>query len=138
MATIKFEGLADYQKQLDQLGRAAPGICKYAVYDAAGMVCDAIKENCPESDDKRTQGDLKRGIGLSKFKNDEGFIYTKVVFAGYDRKGTPLDLIARALESGKSYKKKHAFIRPAVNKVKRAAEFAIELALNKKINEYMK
>ena len=138
MATIKFDGIADYQKQLDKLGRAAPGICKYAVYDAAGMVCDAIKDNCPESDDKRTQGDLKRSIGLTGFRNDEGFIYTKVVFSGYDRKGTPLDLIARVLESGKSTKKKHAFIRPAVSKVKKAAEFAIEKALNEKINQYMK
>ena len=138
MATFKFEGIDKYQKQLSELGRHTDGIIKYAVYDAAGMVCDAIKDNCPESGDKRTQGDLKRSIGLSDFKNDDGYIYTQVMFSGYDRKGTPLDLVARVLESGKSTKRKHAFIRPAVDKVKRAAEFAIEKALDEKIKQYMK
>ena len=138
MAKINFNGIDAYQKQLATLGRAASGICRYAIYDGAAIVCDAVKANTPVSTDKRTRGDLKASVSLTKMKNDNGYIYTQVIFPGYDRKGTPLDLIARRLESGSSKTKKTAFIRPAVNKVKKAVEFAIEKALNEKINQYMK
>ena len=133
MATIKFGGIEQYQKQLAQLGAGAEGICKYAVYEAAGIVADAIKANTPED-----TGDLKNSLALTHFKNDNGFIYTKVIFDGYDRKGVPNALKANAIESGTSRMPKRPFIRPAVNSVKKAAEFAIEMNLNKKLEEIMK
>ena len=135
MATIKFEGINEYAAKLSTLSKAYAGICRYACYDAAGIVCDAIKANCPVSDDKRTSGDLKNSIGLAKFKNKDGFIYTQVVFDGYDRKGTPMPLVARALESGRSGGAKHQFVRPAVNSVKDAAMAAIEKNLDQKLKQ---
>lgn len=133
MAKIEFKGIDDYSKQLAQLGANAEGVCKYAVYEAAGIVADAIKENTPED-----TGNLKNSIALTHFRNENGFIYTKVIFDGYDRKGTPNALKANAIESGTSRLPKKPFIRPAVNRVKKAAEFSIETALNRKLEEYMK
>ena len=132
MAKIDFRGIDEYAKQLAALGADAEGICKYAVYDAAGMVIEAIKANTPTD-----TGDLRQSAALTPFKNDKGFIYTQVVFDGYDSKGAPNALKANALESGTSTRAKQPFIRPAVNRVKSAAEFSIDMALNKKINEIM-
>ena len=133
MAKIEFKGIQEYADKLAKLGASAEGLCKYAVYDAAGMVADAIKENTPSK-----TGDLKDSIALTHFRNDGGFIYTKVVFDGYDRKGVPNALKANVIESGSSTHPKKPFIRPAVNRVKKAAEFSIETALNRKLEELMK
>lgn len=133
MAKIEFEGIKEYEDKLYELGAKAQGICKYAIYEAAGMVADAIRENTPAN-----TGDLENSIALTHFRNDNGFIYTKVVFDGYDRKGVPNQLKANVLESGRSNKHKHPFIRPALNRVKSAAQFSIETALNRKLEEIMK
>ena len=132
MATIEFKGIDEYADKLARLGGASKGICKFACYDAAGMVCDAIKANAPQD-----SGDLKDCISLARFSDDDGFIYTEVIFPGYDRRDVPNPLKAHVLEHGSSTRKKHPFIRPAVNRVKKAAEFSIDNKLNEKINEIM-
>lgn len=132
MATIEFKGMADYEKRLAALGPAAEGICKYAIYDAAGMVVEAIKQNTPVD-----TGDLKDSVGLSAMQNKDGYIYTKVTFNGYDRKGTPNAIKARVLESGSSTRQKHPFVRQAVNRVKAQAVESIAKNLNFKIEEIM-
>ena len=135
MAKIEFEGIDEYAKQLDALGAAAEKACKYAAYNAAGMVIDAIKSNCPAD-----TGDLRESMILTEFRNDDGFVYTKVDFAGYDEKGVPNRLKARVLESGRSDRPgyKHPFIRPAVNRVKGAAQIEIERSLDYFIKNIMK
>ena len=130
MAKIEFKGIEEYEKQLRELGAGAEGVCKYAIYEAAGIVADAIRANTPESEGG---GDLKNSIALTPMRNDNGFVNTKVVFAGEDRKGVSNAWKARWLESGRSKQPKHQFVRPAVNRVKRAAEFAIDKALNDKL-----
>ena len=132
MATIEFKGIDAYMKLLASLGPAAEGICKYAIYDAAGVVVEAIKQNTPVD-----TGDLKKSVGLANMQNKDGFIYTKVVFDGYDQKGTPNSIKARVLESGSSTRQKKPFIRPAVNRVKKQAEQLIETNLDIKLNEIM-
>lgn len=103
------KGLEKYQKRLAELGTAADGICKAAVYEGAAIIADAVKENTPVD-----TGDLRDSIGLSKMKNDNGYINTKLGFDGYDRKGVPNALKAAAIESGTSRLKKKPFVRPAV------------------------
>lgn len=136
MAKITMSGLDEYAKKIAQLGVRAEGVIKYAVYPGAAIVIEAIKANTPVS--YPDGGDLKNSTYLKTFVNKNGFIYTQVGWDGYDRKGVPNALKANALESGTSKMPKRLFVRPAVNKVKRAAEFAIEQALNQKINEIMK
>jgi len=133
MAKIEFEGLEEYRARIKDLGLDIDGICKYAVYDAAGMVIEAIKANTPAD-----SGDLRESAALYNFKNEDGFIHTGVYFPGYDSKGVPNAIKARVLESGNSTHKKQPFIRPAVNRVKNAAVAAIKNAFESKVQEYMK
>lgn len=135
MATIKFEGLEAYADKLRQLGADVEGSIKRAVYPAAGMVIEAIKGNTPVR--IPDGGDLRESLALTKYENEGGFVFTKVVFDGYDRNGVPNALKANVLESGSSTRRKHPFIRPAVNRVKRAAELMIETEFNKIIEEKM-
>ena len=133
MAKIEFPGFDIYVKQLRQLSDDIEGIIKYASYDAAGMVADAIKANTPVD-----SGDLRSSLALSPYRNDAGFINTKVMFDGYDHRGVPNAIKARVLESGNSTHRKHPFILPAVNRVKSSAIKSMEDQLDKKINELMK
>lgn len=132
MAKIEFPGIGEYQKLLASLGASAEGVCKYAVYDAAGVVIDAIKARTPVD-----SGDLRDSTSLTQFENKDGFIYTKVDWPGYDHKHTANRIKARVLESGSSTRQKHPFIRQAVNAVKARAISLIEFNLDKKINELM-
>ena len=138
MAKIEFQGFEEYRARLLDLGANIEGICKYASYDAADIVITAVKENCPvDTKSKSGGGDLRDSIKLYNFKNDKGYVHTGIYFDGYDRDGVPNPLEARVLESGSSTRPKHQFIRPAVNRVKKAAEFSIEAALNRKLDEIM-
>ena len=139
MAKITVPNLEKYEHQLAELGAHAEGVCKYAVYDAAAMVADSVKQNCPVG---KGAEHLRDSIVLIPFQNEDGYVYTKVDFVGYDEKGTPQRLKARVLESGRSGPKgitgKHAFVRKAVDKVKKAAEFSIEMNLEKQLKKYFK
>ena len=132
MATIKLEGLDEYVKKLTDLGANVEGSIKRAVYPAAGMVIEQIKNNTPVD-----SGDLKESMSLIRFENKDGYIYTQVNFDGYDRDGVPNSLKANVLESGDSTRQKHPFIRPAVNRCKRAAEFMIANEFEKICEEKM-
>lgn len=130
--TIELRGIEEYRKKILALGVNLDGICRYAIYPAADIVIDAIKANTPVN-----TGDLRKSAKLYKFQHKEGFVYTGVFFDGYDERGVPNPIKARVLESGSSTRKKHPFIRPAVNRVKKAAEFAMDKALNEKISQIM-
>ena len=135
MAYIKFDGLSKYNEQLEGLARSISGICKCAIYPAAGLVCDAIKNATPAD-----TGDLADSIVITKMQEDNGYIYAKITFAGYDRKGSPNIVKARVLESGRSDqpgRKKVPFVRKAVNASKKAALGIIETELDRQIYELM-
>ena len=136
MAKIDFgNGLETYLNQIRALGVQIEGVCKYATYDAAGLVIEEIKKRCPVSKDG---GDLRDSMILDKFRNDDGFVYTVVAFAGYDRNGVPNSLKARAYESGTSRgQPKRPFVRPAVNSTKATAQSMMARAFEKKIDEIM-
>lgn len=133
MATISFKGIDEYSKRIASLGASAEGICKYVVYDAAGIVIEAIKANTPVD-----SGDLRESVALAPFRNDNGFINTKIEWAGYDSNGTPNALKAAVLESGRSNKNKVPFIRPAVNSARKAAEASMAAALDRELEKKMK
>ena len=133
MAKIEFKGFEEYQKKYPILSKNLKGIIKYSCYDAAGMVAEAIKANCPVD-----SGDLRDSVILTDYRDDDGYIYTMVYFEGYDSKGVPNLLKARTLESGRHDKYKHPFVRPAVDHVRKAAVASIEAALNRKLEELMK
>ena len=134
MAKIKFDGLDEYMAKLRDLGADIDGVIKQAVYPAAGMVIEELKRSTPVSDGG---GDLRDSEILVTFKNDDGYVYTQVVFNGYDRNGVPNALKANVLEHGSSKQPKRPFIRPAINRIKGAATIEIERQLNRIIQKQM-
>jgi len=135
MATIEFKGLAAYQNQINALAnpKMVENMCKYSIYDAAGMVCDEIKKETPVD-----TGDLRDSVKLESMQTRDGMTYTKVDFAGYDRDGTPNMLKARAIESGTSHIQKKPFVRPTVKRVTKLAEVMMDKAVNEYLSKFMK
>lgn len=135
MATIEFNGLEAYQKQIAALAnpKTVENMCKYSIYEAAGMVADEIKKATPVD-----TGDLRNSIALETMVTRDGMTYTKVDFAGYDRDGTPNMLKARVIESGTSHVQKKPFIRPTVKRVSKLAEFMMDKAVNEYLLKFQK
>lgn len=133
MAKFEINGLTDYRESIAKLNINTDGILKQAVYEGAAIVIEAVKANTPVD-----SGDLRDSIGLSKMQNDDGFINTKLGFAGYDENGTPNIVKVRVLESGSSTRKKHPFIRPAVNRVRQTTESIMAAKVAEEINKIMK
>jgi len=123
MAKMILKGFDEYAAKLTQLGKESIEISKKAVMAGANPVADAIKleltKNLMESE--YSTGDLLKSFGVAPPNIDRrGNTNTKIGFEGYDRKGVPNALKARAMESGTSTQKKRPFIRPAVNRMKKA------------------
>lgn len=135
MAKFKFEGMDEYIETLEKIGgKNTEGILKYAVYPGAAVVANAIRSEI-ESNHKET-GDLASSISLSSMRNDNGFINTKLSFAGYDSKGVPNAIKAAALESGTSRGQKAThFITKTIKSVKERAEDEMQKALDEKLGQ---
>ena len=137
MPTIEFKGWAAYAAKMAKL--ADPAItekcCKYSIYDAAGMVLEELKKAAPVD-----TGELRASIITTPMENKDGFIYEKLDFVGYDEKGVPNMLKARAIESGTSDGriKKRPFVRPTIRRVAKLAEFMMDKAVNEYLSHFMK
>lgn len=140
MARIEFKGIDAYQKQMAALGlRETDKMLKYSIYPAAGMAKQEIQDATPVSDDPRSQGDLRASVVISPFRKESDLTYTEVTFSGYDRKGVPNQLIARALESGRSTTigkvGKRPFMRKTIERIRRRANDLMQDALGEYLNK---
>ena len=139
MARITVPNLDVYEEQIKKLGMLSEKMCIYASYDAAAMVIEEIKKNCPDSDaDSGNDLHLVDAFILTPFENKNGFISTKVTVVGYDERGTPQMLKARAIESGSSKSQKNGFIRHSVNAVKSRAQNSMKNNMEKYITKIFK
>ena len=121
MAKMIVKGFDEYSEKLAQLGKESVEISKKAVMAGASPVADMIRweltKNLLDSED--STGDLLKSFGVAPPDVDYmGNINTKIGFDGYDRKGVPNVVKARAMESGTSRQKKRPFVRPAVKRMK--------------------
>ena len=137
MAKITCPNLDVYSRRLQSLSKATDGLLKYASYDAADIVCGAVKAATPEK-----SGDLREHCILVPYENKDGYVYTKVTYAGYDEEGAPNIVKARVLEHGRSkvdggITGKHPYIAKAVRSVKKRAEESIRRRLDEKLDELM-
>lgn len=137
MATISFKGFEEYRDVMMKLQLKTDFIIKPAVYEGAAIVVEEVKKSLDRVTSNKSTGDLKESIGLSPMENDNGFINTKLGFEGYDRKGHPNIVKARALESGTSRQQKKPFIRPAVNKVREEAENRMAVVVSMQIEKLL-
>lgn len=127
MAKFTYTGMDKYQEQLAALSKDINKMAHYALYPAAGLMLDTLKANTPVD-----SGDLRDSEILTKFVDDTDETYTSIAFDGYDRKGVPNSLKARALESGTSRIRKHPFIRPTIRQINQQCVDMID----QKIQEY--
>lgn len=160
MARIEIRGFDELELQLSKL--ADPELAKDVVMAGAQPVADEIRksiEALPEDKfrylkknevftgvPKQQKQDLLDSLGIAPPDVDfNGNTNTKIGFDGYGKiptkkypKGVPNQLLARAVESGSSVRKKTPFIRKAVNKSKKLAEAEMQKKLDEKINIIMK
>lgn len=163
MAKITFTGGDDFGEKLAQLSHAdARGMIKRAVKRGAAPVADAIKEairalvvteegyerhgserHMLTSITKRQKEGLLESMGIASIREDKnGFINVKVGFDGYNTvktkkfpQGQPNALIARAINSGTSFRKKTRFIDKAVKKTEAQSIKAMNESINADIRE---
>ncbi len=83
---------------------------------------------------------LHDGLGVAAMQKEDGSWNTKIGFDGYNSvktktypKGQPNALIARSVESGSSIRNKTPFIAPAVRKIRKKAEKAMDMAIEESI-----
>lgn len=165
MANIEMKGIDEYLIKLSRLEKASKEeICGKAIYEGAGIVADAIKENItslPTSDDlgpswpgqpplKGPTPIQKQGLldsfGISKMENsDDGVLNVKIGFDGYNTKktkkwpqGQPNQMVARSVESGTTFMQKHPFIKNGVSHSRKKAIAAISKSVQDSIEKIMK
>lgn len=156
MAKIEFTGIDEYMKQLETLGKSSQGLCKRALYDGAAVLADTIRneiEALPTTDvNEDPQGILEyekdgmlEGLGVARMKEDDGRISTRVDFDGYNRlrsksypNGHPNSMVARAINSGTSKRKKNPFMARAVKKAREKAQQAMAARMDADIKNIMK
>lgn len=160
MARMEIRGFDELELQLSKL--ADPEISKEVVQAGAQPIADQIRKNLeglPEDKfrylkkneaftglPRQQKQDLLDSLGIAPPDIDfDGNTNTKIGFDGYGKlptkkypKGVPNQLLARAVESGSSVRKKTPFVRKAVNKAKKLAEAEMQKKLDEKIAIIMK
>ena len=142
------DGIDQYVTLLGNLEYSCFDAVGRAVYVGAGIVADQVKANIrtlPEGACTRLEKrDLIDGLGISKMVNDNGYVNVKIGFDGYDSiktksypKGRPISMIARAIESGTSFRDKVPFVSRAVSATKDKAEKAMAAEFDGKTKEVM-
>lgn len=144
MAKIKLKGFEDYEMIIRKLEQDTEAIAKRAVYEGAKVVADSVKVQISgispegpsdyEYDRREKQKDgLKKSLGISPMRNDNGFINVKIGFDGYNELGQPNAMIARIFESGTSFSSKQPFFKRAINQSRKACETKMKLEIDKQI-----
>ena len=156
MANIKFKGFENYAGILKELEKHSSDIAGAAVYEGAKVVADKVKRQIDHIDSgngwdanysdyeydrrERQKEGLRKSMGISAMRNDNGFLNVKVGFDGYNdiktRKhpnGQPNAMVARIFNSGTSHNKKQPFFKNAIKESKNTAENAMAVAADEKI-----
>lgn len=151
------KGIDNYVSKLENLEFAAPEAIRRAVYDGAKIVADQIKANIEALPVQETSFadhvngiksiqklGLLYGFGITKPRNDNGYINVKTGFDGYNKlqskkypKGQPNVMIARTFEGGNSFTQKHPFVGPAIRKTKTAAEMKMAQVIDQETSKVM-
>lgn len=134
-------GFEKLELQLSTLGKRSIEIGGKAVKAGAGILADQVRKNLKKNltGSKYSTGDLLDSLGVTPAKVDRnGVINAKVGFEGYDRKGVPNAIKARAMESGTSRQKKKPFIRPAIRVTKDKIEKTMQEIIDSEIQKITK
>lgn len=149
-------GIDTYIADLNRLLADEEEICKRSIYEGAKIVADKVRseiDGLPVREyDKSTRmvngitasqkAGLQAGLGIATMRRDGSFLNAKIGMDGYNStrtekfpNGQPNALIARALESGTSFRSRNAFITRATNASRSAAEQAMKTQMDKEIQQ---
>lgn len=148
MAKIELKGFENYAKQMEKLAGSVDMVIKPAVYDGARVAADAIRagiEALPADDSSRrhcvlTQTEkegLLEGLGIAAMQKEKGAVNVRIGFEGYNAKGKANAMVARSLVKGTSFLKPNRFVAKATKKVKPEVLKVMQLAVEKKIEEFL-
>lgn len=120
---------------------ALPGrsneITEKALYKGAGVIADGVRSKLQGVLSGNSSGELLGSLGIAPMKTNGGVSNTSIGFDGYDSKGVPNQLKARAMESGTSKQRKRPFMRPALNATKGLAQDAMIQVLEEEIDKLL-
>ena len=161
-------GLDKYVEELNKLAKNTSQVLGKSIYVGAGIVADEVRKNIekiPVSNSSRrgTQSDpidtitsaqktgLLQGFGISGMATRDGITNVKLGFEGYNSQVATTSvkakwtdkrqaniMIARSVEGGTSFRRKHPFVAPAVRATRKKAEAAMAEQLDKEIKAAMK
>lgn len=160
MAKVEMKGLDRYTRAISRLERGVrEEVCGAAIYEGADVVADAIREGIeglptvsgppgarsPLIGPSRGQkAALAASFGLTKLRDDGGYLNVKAGFDGYNSiktrrwpKGQPNAMIARSVERGTSFMAANPFIKKAMARVRKAALAAMKKTVDAKIRGLM-
>lgn len=164
MAKFEVEGFFAYEELLQKLGKNTDRAVKTALYEGADEIADAVREGVKGLPEIKTseavanwrqeipvdgitrdqKAGLLEGLYLAKMQSDAESTFTQIGFDGYNRvktkkypKGQPNAMIARAVESGSSARRKTPFVRPAAERAKERAVQRMADKLDETINQIM-
>lgn len=164
MAKMQVQGTKEYALKLSMFGKDIDKIAGKAIFGAADIVANEIKDNIRNLEAKHDKYNLvafrkgekgmltiaqKKGLlesfGITKMaKSKKGFFDVKIGFDGYNSvktkkypKGQPNQLIARTLESGSSFMDPVPFVRPAVNATRRSAKEKMQQVIDEEAKKIM-
>lgn len=155
MANITFKNGEEYLIRLGRLSDQSEEIIKKAIYPAADLVANKIRENLQaEINDpssaavskkslykkkgQKSTGDLLDSLGITPIRKDgKGYWNAKIGFDGYDRKGVPNQLKARAIERGTSKMRERPFVKPAVASTGKQAQELMRQVVDEETKKIM-
>ena len=161
MARITFKAGEDWALKLSALATRSEGVAKKALYEGAKVVADKIHGNLSALPTEKyrylqsgeqfsglpqdQKDDLLNSFGVTPIKYEDGCWNVKIGFDGYGShptrkypQGVPNQLLARAVESGSSVRRKHPFVRPAINATRKQAVDAMQRAIDEECKKIMK
>lgn len=161
MAKIEMLGVEEYSKKLAALEkRVRDEVIGEAVYEGANIVADSVRAQLsalptdsgfgapmqPLAGINRIQkAALISSFGVTKMRDDDGFINVKLGFDGYNPirtkrwpKGQPNAMIARSIERGTTWLRRTPFMKKALQSAQKRAEGVMGAIVDKKIYAIMK
>lgn len=162
MATIQFKRGDEYMAKIAKLEAAAKEtLCGDAIYGAAGIVADEIRESLDQVPTDESYGTtssptagpkkaqligLEQSLGIASMQDDgTGYLHVKIGFDGYNEilsnrwpNGQPNQMVARSIESGTSWMKKNPFVRRAVAATRKRAIDYMKRTIDKGVEKIMK
>lgn len=148
LARIMFKDGHEYALKLSRLEAQSERVAKEAIYEGAKIVADKIRENIDTIHNihRYQKEDLKESFGITPILLDKKGIWnTHIGFDGYGShptkaypKGLPNQLLARAVESGTSFRSATPFVRRAVNATKKPAADKMKEVIDTETKKIMK